>query len=461
MKKVNEYGIFTADINDNIYVIGDIHGDYQVFIHCFVDLCNSCTITKVYNDIDNNYPNREYLSWNENCKNVIVLCGDVIHRKRFSDNILDDECSDIYLLETLFRLKKEAQDNNGDIILILGNHEIMNILDPTESSYTSEMNFKKNKSFFQDKLKVNNLIENSFAWIKINDVLLAHGGLCSNYLDYIKDIKLKDTDIVKYVNENFKRYFYNFNDKKLDKKDISFNLFIEFDIHNKKKHNLFWCREWGYNKIDCVNFKKILEKIECNKMIIAHCPQFLSSSKPKMINFECLDETNNHYNLARIDLGMSRAFEYNIDNEKFIDYIKNNFNRKMAVLKLSVSNNSILFNYDSIITNKLSCLQYLLIKFGITKTEWNNKNINSDWVGFKHLDKITINKIISDDDPSCMNENALLCLLYPYFKKNENALIKSINLFNKITGFVKLEEKKLSTTIKLDNKIINTNLVIR
>ena len=60
-----------------------------------------------------------------------------------------------------------------------------------------------------------------------------------------------------------------------------------------------------------------------------------------------------------------------------------------------------------------------------------------------------------------MNENALLCLLYPYFKKNDNALIRSINLFNKLTGFVKLEEKKLSTTIKLDNKIINTNLVIR
>jgi hypothetical protein len=436
MKKVNEYGIFTADIKDDIYVIGDIHGDYQVFIHCLVDLCGCCTTTRVDDDKENNYSNREYLSWNNNCSSIVVFCGDIIHRKRFSDVTLDDECSDVYLLETLFRLMEEARKNGGDIIYILGNHEIMNILDPDEESYTSSLNFQKNKTFFEDKNKINQLIENSYAWIRINDTLIAHGGLCSNYLDHLKEIKIDEDDIVKYVNKNFKRYFLNFDNKKINKKDISFNLFIEFDIVDKKKHNLFWCREWGYNNIDCVQFKKILERIKCNKMIIAHCPQFLSSSKPKMINFECLNEANKNYNLARVDLGMSRAFEYNGDNKKFMDYVKNNFNRKMAVLKIKLVDDSISFNYDSIITKKLSCLQYLLIKFGLTKAEWEAKNIKTDWIGFKYLEKISFDKLIPDTDESCMFENALLCLLYPCLKKDIDK-IKSIDLFNKFIGIDK------------------------
>jgi UDP-2,3-diacylglucosamine pyrophosphatase LpxH len=455
MKKINEYGIFKADISDNIYVIGDIHGDYQVFIHCLVDLCSCCTITKVYNDIENNYSNREYLSWVEGCNSVIVFCGDIIHRKRFSDVTLDDECSDIYLLESLFRLMKEARKNGGDIIYILGNHEIMNILDPEEESYTSDLNLKKNKIFFEDKKKINQLINNSYAWIKINDTLIAHGGLCSNYLDILKEVKIDDYDIVKYVNENFKRYFLNFDNKKINKEDISFNLFIEFDIVNKKKHNLFWCREWGYNNIDCEEFKKILEKIDCKKMIIAHCPQFLSSSKPKMINFECLNEPNNDYNLARVDLGMSRAFEYNIDNKKFFDYVKNNFNRKMAVLKIKAINNSInrdltmSFNTNSIITNKLSCIQYLLLKYGIKKEEWELKNIKTDWIGFKYIQKITEDKIIPETDKTCMFENALLCLLYPCYKHDKNS-INSINLFNKFINSRKIDIKNTNINININ-----------
>jgi hypothetical protein len=104
--------------------------------------------------------------------------------------------------------------------------------------------------------------------------------------------------------------------------------------------------------------------------------------------------------IRMFNLGMSRAFEYNGDNKKFIDYIKNNFNRKMAVLKIKSVNNSMSFNKDSIITNKLSCLQYLLIKFGLTKAEWESKNIKTDWIGFKYLEKININKLIPDTDPS-------------------------------------------------------------
>jgi hypothetical protein len=425
-------GIFKIDNqNKNVYVIGDIHGDYQVFIHCLVDLCKSCTITELINDKENNYKNREFISWKDECSDVIVFCGDIIHRKRFTDHVLDDECSDVFMLETLLRLKEEAIKNKGDILIILGNHEIMNILQPNENTYTSDMNLSKNIEYFENKENINKLINNSYAWIKINDALIAHGGLCSDYLDYLekKEIYKNGDEVIEFINENFRRYFIDFDYNNIDKKDISYFLFIDYDFDNKKKHNLFWCREWGYNTIDCDEFKNILEKIKCNKMIIAHCPQFLSPSKPKMINFECFNESSEDYNLARVDLGMSRSFEYNLDDDKFINFIKNNFNRKISILKLNIKDNLISFNYNSVITNKLSCLQYLLIKYGKTKKEWDEKKIITNWVGFKYLDTITElhETITSDEDEKCMKDNALLCLLYPLTKKNN---ICSIELFN-------------------------------
>jgi hypothetical protein len=168
-------------------------------------------------------------------------------------------------------------------------------------------------------------------------------------------------------------------------------------------------------------------------MIIAHCPQFLSPCKPKMINFECFNESSEDYNLARVDLGMSRSFEYNLDDDKFINYIKNNFNRKMSVLKLDIKDNLVSFNYNNVITEKLSCLQYLLIKYGKTKKEWKDKRINTCWIGFKYLDNITEldETITSDEDEKCMKDNALLCLLYPLTKEKRNK-ISSIEIFKNL-----------------------------
>ena len=155
MKEITT-GIFVTNQNDkNIYMIGDIHGDYQCLIHCLVDLCNVCEITKVFDDKEFNTLDREYLSWIKGCDSTIILCGDLIHRKRFVDNVLDDECSDIYIIEMLLRLKKEAKENKGDIIIIAGNHEIINILQPENDTYTSDKNKKSNDKYFNSKKFIN------------------------------------------------------------------------------------------------------------------------------------------------------------------------------------------------------------------------------------------------------------------------------------------------------------------
>jgi len=462
-------GVFKINSNKPIYIIGDIHGDYQCLVHCLVDLCGVVYIKSIEHDNKFNEPRREILEWKPNSDAIVVFCGDLIHRKRFQDTVLDDEHSDIYIIKTLFRLKINAQKNLGDIIIISGNHEIMNIIEPTESMYTSNKNITTNHRYFSSSSFINKYISNTYAWIKINDILIAHGGLCSDYLKFLDDeneliknankseinknimiggniLKFGD-DIIQFINDKYRSFFTNYSKEKSKVDNIGHKLFIEFDFKNKHKHNVFWCRQWGYSGINCENFNKILAKVSCNRMIIAHCPQFLSNNKPKMINFECIDTNTNtieKFKIARVDLGMSRSFEYN-KQDKFIKFLSTNYNRKMSILKLGWDSQikNYYFNYDSVITEKISCIQYLLIKYGITKKEWNDKKILSDWLGFDYINKIinTIDhKQNSDNFEKCISTNGsndvILCLLYPiYFSKPE---LKSVEQFLNLSKFDEL-----------------------
>ncbi len=430
MKEIKN-GVFSIDKRDGtVYMIGDLHGDYQCMVHCLVDLCKVCDIDNIYDDKENDIKKREHLKWIPNNNSIIIFCGDVIHRKRFADHVLDDECSDIFMLNTLIRLKQEAKENKGDIIIIAGNHEIMNILNPNDNTYTSKKNIEFNQKNFTDKEFVNEYISNSFAWIKLNNILITHGGLCSDYLGYLdennvfddkimggkgitnmlggKKISSKD-DIVEFINNQYKSFFTDFQVDKMKENKVAYDLFVKYDLTQKNKLNMFWCREWGYAGVDCDKFKNILEKVGCNKMIIAHCPQFISPDYPKMINFECVDSESDTFNIARIDLGMSRCFDYN-KSDNFMYYLSNNYNRKISVLKLEFNpeTNNLYFDINDVVTEKLSCIQYLLIKYGKTKEEWDSLNLDSNWLGFDYIKKIIDSGFKNDTNCSCSNDKFVI-----------------------------------------------------
>ena len=501
-------GVFKVNGERPIFIVGDIHGDYQCLVHCLVDLCNVASIKTIESDVKFNENLRECLEWNKSNNSIVVFCGDLIHRKRFPSSVLDDECSDIYIIKTLLRLKKNAKRNNGDIVIISGNHEIMNIVDPTDNTYTSKKNINHNYKYFTNHEFINKFIANTYAWVKINDILIAHGGLCSDYLKFLdgenlfdgkkifggggasnkkklnlinnqleieseipthimiggSEVKVGD-DVVSFINDKYRTFFNNYSKSKSKTDPIGFKLFIEYDFSNKNAHNLFWCRQWGYSGINCDNFNSLIGRVGCNKMIVAHCPQFLADDVPKMINFECAElpnilisnndsktngKTNNNimcsecnsdseriikYKIARVDLGMSRSFEYN-NSDDFFKFLNHNYNRKMSVLKLSWDEkaSNYYFNYNSVITEKISCIQYLLLKYGMRKKEWDNIGIDSDWLGFTHIENILEN--INDEsskEQKCENfsdseQNALLCLLYPLFHSKPN--LKSVEQFN-------------------------------
>jgi hypothetical protein len=381
------------------------------------------------------------------------------------------------MLNTMIRLKKEAKQNGGDIILIAGNHEIMNILDPDNDSYTSKKNIISNKKFFTDNKLVNEYVSNSYVWIKINNILITHGGLCSDYLRYLDDNnifdekiysepeelmmggnKLTGEKIIEFINSKYKSFFMNFSSEKIYSDTVAYDLFVRYDLTKKNRLNMFWCREWGYSGVDCEKFKQLLSKVGCSKMIIAHCPQFISPDYPKMINFECIDNESDGYNIARIDLGMSRCFDYNKSDE-FLYYLSNNYNRKISILKLrfNSSNSNLYFVIDDVITEKISCIQYLLLKYGTTQKEWEDYGISSDWLGFDYIKKI-INGKIMDNGCNCNGKDKSL---FRFTNKNSKKVKKNIGFES--NGYIQqnhdecIDENNLEQIIAcLLNPIINS-----
>jgi len=127
---------------------------------------------------------------------------------------------------------------------------------------------------------------------------------------------------------------------------------------------------------------------------------------------------------------MSRSFDNN-DRYNFYRYLQHNFNRKMAVLKLlHGKDNKLYFDNSGIMTHKLSCIQYLLVKYGLTKDDWKRHGINSNWLGFEKIEDLLHNM---DGNVDCFQDNIeslgtssldiIKCLLYPVVKRENKDLL--------------------------------------
>ena len=125
----------TKEIYDNVYVIGDIHGDYNALISILTNI--NCIIVV----------ERE-IRWNPEMKNIcIIQTGDIMDGYRNNpsiynpkeDGIADEQIyiqsktrknyvsRDLEIIRLLLKLKKEANLNDSEIILLYGNHELMNL----------------------------------------------------------------------------------------------------------------------------------------------------------------------------------------------------------------------------------------------------------------------------------------------------------------------------------------------
>lgn len=319
-------GIFPTQ--KKLVVIGDIHGDFKKLLCILEDSgvikkkLNKKCISEIDYDCDN-------WTWIAEPKTMIVQVGDIFDGGGRSSNNDDFEDMELETYNFLIKLKKKALQHDGDVILCIGNHEIMNFQGNykyvTDSSMGRCLNIEKEMNdvkieynLFENKrcddrdelFKVGGYLGRSMAKymygiVQIGKNIICHAGLDYNLaLKYDFDLSLMNKVLKAYLSGNL-----NNNDKKNEYVRNAFD-----EIYGSE--GLIWHRDIAYNEpSSCNNMQKtldnlkILDDIGAERMIVGHTLQ------PNGIAQKCENEKKR---LWVIDVGMSDAFNI---NKKKIEYL--------------------------------------------------------------------------------------------------------------------------------------------
>ena len=360
-----------------IIVIGDIHGDFDKLIDCLI--LSKCIKLKNENyklPNDNSKRNNDIifnfiqnLVWTGGNTYVVQL-GDQVDRIRPTNwdqnnvplgSTNNDEGSSLHTFYLLWYLNSLAKKHNGRVISILGNHEFMNIdgdfryVSPQEfleyhnafyKFYTATLHPENEDHQLIDQIKEeiqrlqntpkgyqerriawhpNGIIANFLGFnykvcIQIGKWLFVHAGLTPN---------LVQNQSICRVNNSISRYLLNYrsSNKEQIPEYIEDCAMYKRIVNCSGDNSPVWNRDFGDNDNDERENKKLYGKYkflidEYNKsnrnyldkykmpdaeyLAIGHTPQFHDG---KGINSICGG------NIWRCDVGMSRAFKDNFNNE--------------------------------------------------------------------------------------------------------------------------------------------------
>lgn len=298
---------------ERIIVIGDIHGDYNFAIDCLI----VAHLIKKKNQQQNwDNDNVEWIGGNT----VVVQIGDIVDRcrpfeVRCEDNMatIQDEASDVKLMKLFNILKGLSRESGGDVFVLIGNHELMNVMG--KFNYTSNANiqeFEKYKDITNPDIKFRSAIEaRRYAFrpggefgnfigcamlpaIIIGEFIFVHAGIIPEFTKKANINKKKDLQKIAY---NIRRWLLG-----LINKDYVGH------IVNSFRYSMFWDRILGTippnmnnNHPECQKYlKPVLKLFKAKKMIIGHTPQFFMNKEG--INGTCDNQ------LIRVDVGGSKAF---------------------------------------------------------------------------------------------------------------------------------------------------------
>ncbi len=254
----NPLGIFSMP--EKICVIGDVHADLETFID----------ILKKAGLLD------KELNWSGG-KTVLVIIGDLVDGKCRNGKWKGD--SDILVIKLVERIMKQAKEKKGDVIVLLGNHEFMNIRG--NFSYSGDKGIKE-MGGIQGRIRYFNSAFKDFAKkcylaVKIGDWVFCHAGILP---EISSNLTIEDLNLLllKYLN------------KKMDKKeeDIFYEI-ISGDL------GILTNREFGNSGVNNEKLNKTLSNMKAKCMVVGHTVQ-------KRVNSLCNGK------LWRVDTGMSRAF---------------------------------------------------------------------------------------------------------------------------------------------------------
>lgn len=422
---VNNYGVW-EEMPNELYVIGDIHGDFFALKQSLE--LTECIIFDPYIDNFNFHKNGYYylndgceyysvekgnIKWNNEKKNCfIVFSGDIIDRcrpniitNRNCINTVSDENCDLLLLKLLYDLDIQARLYNSKVIIVLGNHEIMNI--KNELKYVSLKGIADNRIIEMKNLLINNL-EYVYGIVRINKYIIVHGGINDNFFNNFNNYN--SFELIQTFNYELRKLLKN-NITKLSSNNLFNNEspFWDRTLGGRSYLNTNQCKQIFENNILKINnFDSVKKEL---KIIVAHCPQFSVNQNINLVN--CQEYENR---IWRIDVGMSRAFDlYDMDkiekklsqNTNILNILKMNYNdffitdnqtsfRNVSCIKLTKINEEIkqgkltidyFYSQEIFKSNKMILLHILsdLIKIFIDNYN-QNYNPTQQIFYLKHID---------------------------------------------------------------------------
>ena len=251
-----------------IIVIGDLHGDYKLTLMCLSQM-------KLINKNGN---------WTGGTTWVVQM-GDQVDRGGRGE-FVNDENSDIRILNLFQKLHNQAKKKGGAVISLLGNHEIMNVLG--NYNYVSPLGIsqfggkQQRYEMFKPGGPVSILLNKRPVIIKIGSWVFVHAGIkasiAKNYkFNEINNLMKKFLSGDRYLANN-----YNF-----------IELFLA-------PTSLLWNRDLcdsTFTKKDC---DELLNILDCKYIAIGHTPQDCINSRFRRI--------------WKVDTAMSEAFGENSHN---------------------------------------------------------------------------------------------------------------------------------------------------
>lgn len=300
---------------DRVVVFGDIHGDYNLVIK----LLKMAKL--VVGDDKSGY------KWIGGAACVVQM-GDQLDRCRPSflpcshpKGTINDEGSDIKIMELFNNLSLQAEHAGGAVISLLGNHELLNVNgNMTYVSYENLREFNTNPNDTNINTGMRNRIDafkpgNKYGKMMgctrlpaviIGSNLFAHAGIIDKL---IEAIDLKGMGDLEKVNIAIRRWLLGL----LNSDDPNYG-YVE-EIIKYSPYSMFWSRILGkipYNTalsdpICSNNITNVLQLFKAGSIIIGHTPQSFLYNED--INSTCSNK------VWRVDNGSSRAFDiFDVNN---------------------------------------------------------------------------------------------------------------------------------------------------
>ena len=250
MSSSKNIGIFK--IPEKIVVVGDIHADYETLLK-----------TLQYAGLIN-----KKMEWTGKKTHLIVI-GDLVDGKNRIGDWTND--SDIRVIIFLEKLMSSANKVGGKVVILLGNHEFMNMAG--NFSYSGlkgikEMGGENGRSkYFRGEFK--QFAKKCYLAVQYDDWIFCHAGIAP---EISKKYSIHDLNTL-----------------------LLLYLFVEIISGT---HGILTTREFGVDEVDCPRLNKTLTNYRANHMVVGHTVQ-------KHINSLC------NHKLWRVDVGLSRAFGEN------------------------------------------------------------------------------------------------------------------------------------------------------